>query len=381
MKDMDFSASSLNPNYVHLVLTGTKGFLWAGLYVTATQLEAAAAVTDQLRGYRTIVGVVQGREGDDFWSALGVKSVEERHLSKELIINNVNLKKLNLPQVVNLYRVSSASEQSLELERILDFCRDDLFGAPVAILDSFFEVFVWIGSSSSVQAKDLAATISEKYMSTCLEDGLDEFRPLNLVFEGHEPVEFTQYFPDFNSTENSDAFDRADNFIQKKIENIFAEETITALESAAAFTAASPVVERATAPLQRRSSKRLIPLLQVQDPIPITVKESILVESTSRTSSSSSLDSSKGGKAVISPPLKTESVSPTDSTPFPTNGIVIPYAELQGKAVNKHNINLGCREFYLHDDEFFKLFSMNKVDYAKLPKWKQVNVKKKLNLF
>jgi hypothetical protein len=40
-----------------------------------------------------------------------------------------------------------------------------------------------------------------------------------------------------------------------------------------------------------------------------------------------------------------------------------------------------AEEFYLADEKFARLFLMSKVDYAKLPKWKQDDIKKKMNMF
>lgn len=40
-----------------------------------------------------------------------------------------------------------------------------------------------------------------------------------------------------------------------------------------------------------------------------------------------------------------------------------------------------AREFYLTDDEFGRLFEMDRHDYIKLPKWKRIDLKKKHSLF
>jgi hypothetical protein len=68
-----------------------------------------------------------------------------------------------VPQV-NLYRISNAHEKSLEVELVLDFSRDDLYGAPLAILDTVNEIYVWVGTSTSDEARDLAFAVGEKYL-------------------------------------------------------------------------------------------------------------------------------------------------------------------------------------------------------------------------
>lgn len=44
-------------------------------------------------------------------------------------------------------------------------------------------------------------------------------------------------------------------------------------------------------------------------------------------------------------------------------------------------IDLTQKEAYLNDEEFEEHFKMAREDFAKLPKWKQLNLKKKLKLF
>jgi len=43
-------------------------------------------------------------------------------------------------------------------------------------------------------------------------------------------------------------------------------------------------------------------------------------------------------------------------------------------------VNPDERETYLSPDDFMKLFGMSKTDFAKLPKWKQIKLKEKVEL-
>mmetsp|Transcript_29113 Transcript_29113/g.56286 ORF Transcript_29113/g.56286 Transcript_29113/m.56286 type:complete len:378 (-) Transcript_29113:96-1229(-) len=53
----------------------------------------------------------------------------------------------------------------------------------------------------------------------------------------------------------------------------------------------------------------------------------------------------------------------------------------QTKVWQSLGVQPSAREFYLTDDEFERLFEMDRHDYIKLPKWKRIALKKKHNLF
>ena len=77
-----------------------------------------------------------------------------------------------------------------------------------------------------------------------------------------------------------------------------------------------------------------------------------------------------------------------DSFGFP----MFSHQELVRRNVLKHYVCLltggrvfelraECLESYLRDSDFLKLFEVDKTEFYKLPKWKQVNAKKKLHIF
>jgi len=58
-----------------------------------------------------------------------------------------------------------------------------------------------------------------------------------------------------------------------------------------------------------------------------------------------------------------------------------PYAELQGVANRPSDVDPTCKERYLSDEEFHEKFKMSHEEFTKLPKWKQQNLKKNLELY
>jgi serine/threonine-protein phosphatase 2B catalytic subunit len=59
---------------------------------------------------------------------------------------------------------------------------------------------------------------------------------------------------------------------------------------------------------------------------------------------------------------------------------VIPYEKLKTRAIGP-TVQIDKLEAYLSDEEFVKVFGLNKTDFYKLPKWKQRDKKKAANLF
>merc|ERR1712194_447479 len=51
-----------------------------------------------------------------------------------------------------------------------------------------------------------------------------------------------------------------------------------------------------------------------------------------------------------------------------------------GGGSEKLQLDLSRREIYLSEDDFVKVFGINRVKYQQLPMWKQREVKKKVNL-
>lgn len=58
-----------------------------------------------------------------------------------------------------------------------------------------------------------------------------------------------------------------------------------------------------------------------------------------------------------------------------------PYAELQGVASRPVDVDPTCKERYLSDEEFQEKFKIGHEEFSKLPKWKQQNLKKTLELY
>ena len=57
-----------------------------------------------------------------------------------------------------------------------------------------------------------------------------------------------------------------------------------------------------------------------------------------------------------------------------------PLYSLRDKAKVPAGVDRGRKETYLSDSDFQEAFGMDKAAFAKLPKWKQVNAKKKAQL-
>lgn len=90
----------------------------------------------------------------------------------------------------------------------------------------------------------------------------------------------------------------------------------------------------------------------------------------------SKLNSTKAPQSPIKLPPK---ISISDETVnIVTN--FIPYEDLK-RITTDSGIDTTSKETYLCDEEFYEIFGMNKEEFALLPRWKQVNLKKSKELF
>jgi hypothetical protein len=58
-----------------------------------------------------------------------------------------------------------------------------------------------------------------------------------------------------------------------------------------------------------------------------------------------------------------------------------PLERLQDPSTLPPTLNMGSLETYLTDEDFFNSFKMKKEEFASLPAWKKVSLKKKVKLF
>uniref|UniRef100_A0A673J252 Advillin-like n=1 Tax=Sinocyclocheilus rhinocerous TaxID=307959 RepID=A0A673J252_9TELE len=175
-------ASSLNTNDVFLLKTHQNVFLWYGKGCSGDEREMGKAVADLLSEQDKQV-VMEGQEPAAFWVALGGKApyASDKRLEKEVA-----------PHEPRLFECSNQTGRFLVTE-VADFTQDDLDEDDVMLLDTWEEIFLWIGNSANQYETQESYSSAVEYLKTH-PAGRDPGTPVSTVKQGYEPPTFTGWF-------------------------------------------------------------------------------------------------------------------------------------------------------------------------------------------
>ncbi|KGL77756.1 Villin-1 [Tinamus guttatus] len=175
-------ASSLNSNDVFVLKTPKSCYLWYGKGCSGDEREMAKTVADIISKAEKPV-VAEGQEPSEFWVALGGKSqyADSKRLHEETF---------SVPP--RLFECSNKTGTFLATE-IVDFTQDDLEEDDVYLLDTWDQVFFWIGKGANESEKESAAVMAQEYLRSD-PSGRDLQTPIIVVKQGYEPPTFTGWF-------------------------------------------------------------------------------------------------------------------------------------------------------------------------------------------
>jgi len=187
-------AGSLNSSDCFALVTPGGVHLWCGKGANENEKKVATNIANLLKGSRTVKNIEEGKESNEFWAFLGGKA--EYSTSKELLEGMKEPRLFQCSTVLGSFKVSE----------IFNFSQDDLINDDVMILDTFSEVFVWVGHESTKEEKDLSMKTALDYVKNA-PDGRSADTPVYRVFAGSEPPNFTCHFYGWDSTKASDFTD------------------------------------------------------------------------------------------------------------------------------------------------------------------------------
>ncbi|NXK47472.1 VILI protein, partial [Chauna torquata] len=175
-------ASSLNSNDVFVLKTPSCCYLWYGKGCSGDEREMGKMVADIISKMEKLV-IAEGQEPSEFWVALGGKS----HYA-----NSKRLQEENPSFPARLFECSNKTGRFLATE-IVDFTQDDLEEDDVYLLDTWDQVFFWIGKGANESEKEAAAVMAQEYLRSD-PSGRDLDTPIVVVKQGCEPPTFTGWF-------------------------------------------------------------------------------------------------------------------------------------------------------------------------------------------
>ncbi|KAI3984152.1 hypothetical protein MKX01_011106 [Papaver californicum] len=424
---VDTVASSLNSNDCFLLQTGSSLFTWHGNQSTAEQQQLAAKIAEFLKPDVAMKFTKEGTESSAFWHALGGKqSYTSKQESQEIVRDP------------HLYTYSF-NKGKFEVTEIHNFSQDDLLTEDMLILNTFAEVFVWVGQSVDSKEKQKAFEIGQTYIELASTlDGLSPDVALYKVTEGNEPCFFTTYF----SWDFAKATVQGNSF-QKKLASLFGgghamedksngsnsggptqrASALAALSSAfnpssggtktavsrpsstrgssqraAAVAALSGVLtaeQKKPSPDVSPSRARGSPARKARDPEEKSESTVSEVEAPPEVLEVSDVkETVEEVKETVEDEVESVSISENNgedteekqeepqADEIATGSTTFSYDQLRSKSTDPaQRIDFKQREAYLSDEDFQTILGMTKEAFYKQPKWKQDMQKKKVELF
>uniref|UniRef100_A0A8C4ES22 Scinderin like b n=1 Tax=Dicentrarchus labrax TaxID=13489 RepID=A0A8C4ES22_DICLA len=176
---VEASASNLNTNDVFVLKSPNALFVWRGVGASDEEMEAAKHVVGYLGG--TASQVSEGKEPGDFWSALGGK--KEYQTSKSL---------QNVVSPPRLFGCSNKIGRLVVEEVPGDFTQSDLATDDVMLLDTWDQIFLWVGNDANAEERTGAPKIAKEYVDS--DPSGRRGLPITTIKQGAEPPTFTGWF-------------------------------------------------------------------------------------------------------------------------------------------------------------------------------------------
>uniref|UniRef100_A0A671QK08 Adseverin-like n=1 Tax=Sinocyclocheilus anshuiensis TaxID=1608454 RepID=A0A671QK08_9TELE len=178
--EVEPSASNLNTNDVFVLKSPDCVFVWKGAGASEEEMVAAKYVVSVLG--RQSTDVVEGKEPGEtgFWSALGGKKEYQ---------TSPTLQKMVKPP--RLFGCSNKTGRLVE-EVPGDFTQSDLATDDVMLLDTWDQIFLWIGKEANEVEKRESPKIAKDYVDS--DPSGRHGLPITTIKQGAEPPTFTGWF-------------------------------------------------------------------------------------------------------------------------------------------------------------------------------------------
>lgn len=184
--EVEPSSSCLNSNDVFLLVSSSGSWMWKGSSSSAAEAKGAEHLAETLQV--TAAPLEEGEEEDGFWELLGGK---EDYCRSPRLHNNMDA------HPPRLFACSNKTGNFLMEEVPGELTQDDLAPDDVMILDTWDQVFVWIGNEAHEEEKTEAAASAERYIDSD-PAGRDPRTPIVTLKQGFEPPTFTGWFLGWN---------------------------------------------------------------------------------------------------------------------------------------------------------------------------------------
>lgn len=265
------------------------------------------------------------------------------------------------------------------------------------LLDTYNQVFLWIGHSATKEEKEKSSTFAQTYITeSSIRDGRSTDTAIVTVYAGKEPLFFTCHFLGWDSSGKAafeDPYAKRRASLDNARHKSFSSEPVGITPERLSARAAA--IESAEKSQQQRRESLKSPAAYVpqddEEEMKIAERRANAVKKSEEDQMKRrvSLGAVPGSPPPPVPPVGV-SVGGSSAPPTPTTpGTAAP--DYLDPSSNKFNldelksklpgVNPTKKELYLKDSEFEVVFKMDPNSFSSLPKWKQMNAKKQAGLF
>ncbi|XP_010628001.1 villin-like protein isoform X2 [Fukomys damarensis] len=334
-------ASSLSSSDIFMLITADTCYLWFGKGCNGDQREMARMVVTVISGNNTET-VLEGQEPPHFWEVLRGQAP----------YSNKRLQSGEASSLQPRLFECSSERGFLVLTEVVFFGQKDLDKYDIMLLDTWQEVFLWLGEAAGEWKKEVVAWGREYLKNHPAERSLAT--PIVLVKQGHEPPTFTGWFFTWDP--------------YKWMSNQAYEEVMEgSLGTGSAISEITAEINNFQ-PSQWRGNRRAGP-------------SALLALKGSQDSSQKELELGPSASTRITS-TRTSASSCVSDTSSPVSGN-LPQERLMHQAAEDlpPGVDPACKEFYLSDSDFQDIFGKSKEEFYSMAKWKQQQEKKKLGFF
>ncbi|KAJ6652860.1 hypothetical protein lerEdw1_010578 [Lerista edwardsae] len=181
--EIDPAAKELNSNDAFVLKTPSAAYLWVGQGASDPEKTGAQELLKILGVQAT--QVAEGREPAAFWEALGGRAAYRTS-------PRLKDKKMDA-HPPRLFACSNKSGRFVIEEVPGELTQEDLATDDVMLLDTWDQIFVWVGKDAQEEEKTEAQSSARRYLETDPANR-DRRTPITLIRQGFEPPTFTGWF-------------------------------------------------------------------------------------------------------------------------------------------------------------------------------------------
>ncbi|XP_044149710.1 adseverin-like [Bufo gargarizans] len=183
INEVDADASSLNANDAFVLkLQNNSALMWIGKGANEEEIKGTEYLVKTMNWKGT--KIEEGKEPDIFWTTLGGK---KEYQTSPLLESQLD------DHPPKLFGCSNRTGRFLVEEVPGEFTQEDLAEDDVMMLDTWEQIFLWIGIDSNDVEKKESLLAAKRYLESD-PSGRDKNIPITVVKQGHEPPTFTGWF-------------------------------------------------------------------------------------------------------------------------------------------------------------------------------------------